>query len=169
MKITFYIIAVSALLFSCNVSTKGNWTEEDKAKFRTELETVKTEIEAGGLNFDTFIECAIEKAEQKFSSFEEADSDFAGCEAIGKECALQLIGNSGSKAGNWSEQDIKIIESTMDELRAEDEGNSELDAFYDCYSEKLMATYDSFYDADNDGAGCAELSQECMTELGIEF
>lgn len=168
MKTTLYIIAVAALLFSCDISTKGSWTEEDKAKIRTELEDGKEGMEENGIDFEAFVDCVTEKCEQNYSSFTDADSDLAGCEVIGTECVKSILGDSESTAGNWSKEDIQRMEDALDTMReGQDESGPDLEPFFECYTSKVMMVYNSYYDADSDIDGCTEISQECVTELGL--
>jgi hypothetical protein len=163
MKITFHIIAVSALLFSCNTSTKGNWTEEDKAKIRTELELAKPDIEKAGVDFESFADCLCEKYEHNYNSFYESNTNSEVLNAMSTECIEQLANTSKSSPGNWSAQDIKGLE-IVTEVMCKKLGGAidDPDAFFECYMEKIMVTYDSFIATESDSQGCAELAQECI-------
>ena len=85
----------ATLLISCETSKKGKWTDADKKKARTELEKEFSKLnEEDAAVFSTkelrdkFINCAIAKAEQTYSSFEDADSDETGMSKIGYNCGL---------------------------------------------------------------------------------
>ncbi|MFT6246593.1 MAG: hypothetical protein ACJA0U_001120 [Salibacteraceae bacterium] len=169
MKITFHIIAVSALLFSCNQSAKGNWTEEDMDKVRVELEPIKTDLESTGIDYETILKCVIEKSEERYSSFEDADADFAGCREIFDDCIKELSSSSESIIGNWSKEDLNKMELSMDAIRrSEGDGYPELESFIECYSGKAIANYNSFAEANNDPYGCIALGDKCRAELGIK-
>ena len=93
----FTLFLFSALLISCETSKKGKWTDADKKKARTELEKEFSKLnEEDAAVFSTkelrdkFINCAIAKAEQTYSSFEDADSDETGMSKIGYNCGLAL-------------------------------------------------------------------------------
>lgn len=73
-----------------NGSKRGNWSLEDKIKFRTAMETVK-ELDNFGENKQYFIECYLNKCEDKYDSYQEADNDEAGCKKIGEECAVLAL------------------------------------------------------------------------------
>jgi hypothetical protein len=70
-----------------NGSVRGNWSSEDKIKFRTVMENVK-ELDNFGDNKQYFIECYLNKCEAKYDSYQQADNDEAGCKKIGEECAV---------------------------------------------------------------------------------
>jgi hypothetical protein len=87
----------AALLISCETSKKGKWTDADKKKARIELEKEFSKMnneDAAVFSTkelrDKFINCAIAKAEQTYSSFEDADSDETGMYQIGYNCGLAL-------------------------------------------------------------------------------
>jgi hypothetical protein len=75
-----------------NGSKRGNWSLEDKIKFRTAMENVK-ELDNFGENKQYFIECYLNKCEDKYDSYQEADNDEAGCKKIGEECAVLALMN----------------------------------------------------------------------------
>ena len=163
MKITIYIIATMFLFLSCNQSTKGNWTEEDKAKARTQWEVGKTNIEAGGIDFELFVSCVIERSEQNYDSYIEAMKDKTGLEAIGTECAKELLGNSKNTASKWSILDMKKLEKGLHLIRDEvGKSGPKIDAYFECYREKMIAAYDSFNHMDSDPEGCAIIGIECV-------
>ena len=86
------VIFVFAILIltSCSDSVKGKWSEEDKEKFRTEMESIP-ELSALGEFKTAYIECFLSKCEANYSSFFVADRDEKGAEALAIECAEEII------------------------------------------------------------------------------
>lgn len=163
MKITIYIIAVTALLLSCNQSTKGNWTEEDKEKIRTELELAKPDIEKAEVDFESYADCLCEKYEQNYNYFDESNTDSEVLNAMSIECIEKLANTSKSSRGNWSAQDIKglgIVSEVM--CKKLDGAIDDPDTFIECSMEKIMVKYDSFSATESDSQGCAQLARECI-------
>jgi hypothetical protein len=73
-----------------NGSIKGNWSADDKKKFRTTMNGVK-ELDNFGNNKKAWIECFLRKCEQTFESFYEADNDEIESEKIASECSVELF------------------------------------------------------------------------------
>lgn len=97
LKICFLFI-FSSLLISCESSEIGKWTASDKEKARNEMEKELLASTGEGSEFfaikenrNQFLECALGKLEQNYSSYSDANQDEKGCEKIGEECALTLI------------------------------------------------------------------------------
>lgn len=94
MKKTFIAVAALALfvLASCGGSSKGNWSEDDKAKAQEAVEEVKADLEVMlGEKAEDYINCYLEKVENEYDNFEAADSDREGCEKLAKECMEDLM------------------------------------------------------------------------------
>ena len=72
-----------------NGSIKGNWSADDKKKFRTTMNGVK-ELDNFGNNKKAWIECYLRKCEQTFESFYEADNELDD-EKIASECSVELF------------------------------------------------------------------------------
>jgi hypothetical protein len=71
-----------------NGSVKGKWSEADKQKFNTDMESV--DLSGFGENKAKWLDCYLSKAEAKYSSYAEADSDLKGCEVIANECNKEI-------------------------------------------------------------------------------
>jgi len=69
-------------------SEKGNWTEEDKARFHEELdEEAKANLRTMlGDNTDSFIACYLENIEENYENFDSANSDMTGMQQIATDC-----------------------------------------------------------------------------------
>ena len=68
------LLFISLVLTSCGGSVKGKWSEEDKQRFRKEMEGV-SELANYGEDKEEWIECYLSKSEANFASFAEADKD----------------------------------------------------------------------------------------------
>ena len=91
------VLTIGVLLFitsSCGGSTKGHWTEEDKTKLKTEFNKQRSQLDQilGKEKTDKWVNCAIDKMEQKFNNPEAADNDTKAAEKIGEECMKEIIG-----------------------------------------------------------------------------
>lgn len=95
MKKTFIVLASLSLivLTSCGGSSKGNWTDEDKEKARSEMNSERAQMDAliGKEKTDAFIDCAVEKVEENYDNFDAADSDREGIEKIAEDCMKEIM------------------------------------------------------------------------------
>lgn len=78
-KLLLSVACLSIMLMSCKQSSKGNWTEEDIAKARKDLMEGMNSGDESNL-FSTkaktkFCDCALEKVEDIYENFDEANSD----------------------------------------------------------------------------------------------
>lgn len=98
MKKASYILILSVLILflqSCgSKSTLGNWTDKDKELFKESLLLEYKENKiiqvVFGDKYDDFIECNIQKAEQKYTSLDEALKDDEGMEKVSEECGAEI-------------------------------------------------------------------------------
>jgi len=91
----FMAIGLLALtVLSCDVSTKGDWSESDKKRMRDEFEKQRSQLDAiiGKEKTDKWLECAMMKMEANYNNPEEVDKDLKAAETIGAECMKDLIG-----------------------------------------------------------------------------
>jgi len=68
-----------------NGSVKGKWSAVDKETFMAEMD--KIDLSSLGDNKDAFLDCYLNKLEQNYSSFVDANSDETGCSQIAQDCA----------------------------------------------------------------------------------
>lgn len=175
MKIIYLVPIVFGILFtSCNsskeessdtkkteTSKKGKWTESDIDKARESLKS-------GGIDETEVQDCIIDKLEQEFDSFTDADSQAGG--AAKEEKLVSIMTDcmmSVGSVGGWSDEDIEKAESEIEKVRESLEPmlGENTDAYIDCYLEKIMENYDNFDDANADFEGCESLAKECMEDL----
>ena len=158
-----FIIFITIILVSCNVSVKGKWSESDKLKFQKETERV-TQLSNLGADKTIFIECFLRKCEANYSSFEEANNDKNGSKKIALECSFEVFSN-GSVKGKWSESDIqkfrKVIGDTKEILNLGENKTR----WIECYLRKCETNYSSFFEANIDGEGCEKIALECNEEV----
>lgn len=169
MKKGIFVVLSLILLTACDISTKGSWSEEDKALAQAEVDKIDKELDYLGEHKQAFIDCYLEKAEANYSSFKEADADAPGCEKLALECSEEIMAAAAgsSEKGNWSEGDMKELMKVMAELEGELTWLGEdTKTFLDCYVDKIVDNYDSFLAANVDGEGCEAISEECLAELG---
>ena len=94
MKTTFLSLTALSLLIltSCGGSTKGAWNDENKNKAQKEVERVRGDIEGLlGENTDAYLDCYLEKIEDNYNNFDEANDDGPGCTAFAQECMSEML------------------------------------------------------------------------------
>lgn len=155
------IIFTSFVLTSCGGSTKGKWSDADKAKFNSEME--KVDLSNLGENKTKWIDCYLHKAEANFSNFDEANLDKDGCKKIALECSDEILAN-GSVQGKWSDADKDAFNKVMAEVDLSNLGDKK-DKFIECYLSKAEGKYSSFYKANQDVDGCKALAEGCNEEI----
>ena len=78
-KLLLSVACLSIMLMSCNRSSKGNWSEEDMANARKDLmEGMNSGDESNLFSMKAktkFCDCALEKVEDTYENFEQANSD----------------------------------------------------------------------------------------------
>ena len=88
-KLSLVFAAVGMMLLaSCGeVSSKGNWTQENKDKADTEVATMRSQVETMmGDKTDAYLDCYLEKVEANYANFDEANGDMDGCTKLATEC-----------------------------------------------------------------------------------
>jgi len=91
MRKALFVILGLVLITACESSKKGAWSQADKDLANAEIAKIEGELDALGENKQAFIDCYLEKVEDNYSSFAEADADMAGCEALSMECATEVF------------------------------------------------------------------------------
>jgi hypothetical protein len=91
------ILSAGALLFlsySCNGSTKGNWSDEEKTQLRSQFEKQRSQLDKifGKENTNKWVDCAMLKMENQFENLDAADKDLKGAEKIGADCIKEVMG-----------------------------------------------------------------------------
>ena len=78
-KLILSVACLSIMLMSCNQSSKGKWTEDDISKARKDLmEGMNSGDESNVFSMKAktkFCDCALEKVEDTYENFYEANSD----------------------------------------------------------------------------------------------
>lgn len=89
-KFTFPIIFLAAT--SCVSSKVGEWSKKDRRKADKAVNESYQELVGifGEAKAIEFIECYIDKIENTYSSYQEADEDYEGCSLLAKACAETL-------------------------------------------------------------------------------
>ena len=78
-------------LVACG-SKKGSWTEEEKEKAIQSVEKHKAEIEAFGKDKQAFIDCYVEKMEQRYENFDASTE--AGRNLVVVDCIKPIVQKS---------------------------------------------------------------------------
>lgn len=74
------------------VSSVGNWSTADKEKADAAIAAIDAELAAFGDKKQDFIDCYLEKVENTYSNFTDADSDLEGCSSLAESCATEVMG-----------------------------------------------------------------------------
>ena len=88
--LSIIIILFSVLFISCNESSIDNWSDTDKNRFRSDMETVE-ELNSFGEYKSDWIECYLNKCESNYSSYFSANTDEAGCTELAGKCTEGLF------------------------------------------------------------------------------
>ena len=156
-------ILFSLTFISCNENKLGNWSESDKDRFWSDMETVE-ELNNFGENKSDFLKCYLNKVESNYSSYYLANSDEKGCSILANQCGEEIFSN-GSILGNWSNADKNKFRSDMDNVKGINVFGKEKSDLIECYLEKCESNYSSYYLADIDEEGCTRLALECNDEI----
>lgn len=91
-KVILSAVVAAALLTSCGGgSTKGNWSEADKAKADAAVAEIDSDLDVFGDKKQDFIDCYLEKVEDNYDNFAAADSDLDGCSKLAEDCAKEVM------------------------------------------------------------------------------
>lgn len=169
MKQLLFILLATTILFSCNTSTRSNWSELDKNLTREQLnEELDSSYEAEHLTIgekNAYLDCVIRKLEQEYNSPREADKDLYGIETLCVECVNEINAN-GSKTGNWSSSDIQKFKNEISLTKdIFIEQNLDMAKFYPFLISKFENNFSSYYEMNKS----QKLVETIMTESMIEF
>jgi hypothetical protein len=155
-----YLLTIILILISCNNSKKGNWTEHDKERFKKSLENRLTNF---GEKETLIYECLLNKAQTKYSTFNDLEKNLNGWKEIIDECKKEVL-PQGSVRGKWSEYDKHEY---LKEWEKEDLSNLIVnkDTIFNCILNKLEIKYSSLYDAVLDEEGLNLIVLECQSEI----
>jgi hypothetical protein len=78
-------------LVACG-SKKGSWTEEEKEKAIQSMDKHKAEIESFGKDKQAFIDCYVEKMEQRYENFDASTE--AGRNLVVVDCIKPIVQKS---------------------------------------------------------------------------
>ncbi len=94
-KLLLSVAVLSIMLMSCYRSSKGKWTEEDKNQAREELMTGFSHED--GMNLfsielrNKYCDCVIDKIENHYDNFRQADNDENGLPDVISSCSSTLL------------------------------------------------------------------------------
>ncbi|HYG52105.1 MAG TPA: hypothetical protein VD905_14435 [Flavobacteriales bacterium] len=92
MKKLFFISLSVLVLASCGGgSKKGAWSEADKKKADEEIKKADADLAAFGDKKDAFVKCYLDKIEDNFDNFDQANKDLEGCKKYATECAQEVM------------------------------------------------------------------------------
>ena len=148
-------------------SKLGAWTETDKRLLRDSFISQKDILiqNAGEENVEPWIDCGVNKSEQTFPSFVDAQYDPDGqMPGVGYHCYKTILRDPNSQLGAWSDadqekfaNDLRAIEDLQQTFSPEN-----LELFVQCATEKAEALFPSLIDADYDTTNAMEsIGEEC--------
>lgn len=73
------------------MSTKGNWSATDKEKANAAVAAIDSQLAAFGDKKQDFIDCYLQKVEDNYNSFDEANVDLEGCSSLAESCANEVM------------------------------------------------------------------------------
>lgn len=151
------------LIVSCNTNTPNKWPDSEKNLMRSELD--KT---IGSTLIDSkkqkWIDCFIEKCEEKYASYAEASNDETGLEFLANQCNSEVFSNN-SLRGQWSNEDRVKFRQDMEAVQDVSYLGEKKDLYIDCFLRKCEQRYNSYYEANNDELGNKALLKECVNEI----
>jgi hypothetical protein len=150
-------------IFGCNSTPNNKWLESEKKTMRSELD--KT---IGSALIDSkkqkWIDCLLEKCEEKYSSYAQASNDETGLEFLMNQCNSEVFSNN-SILGQWSNEDRVKFRKDMEAVQDVSYLGRKKDLYIDCFLRKCEQRYNSYYEANNDERGNKALLQECVNEI----
>jgi len=84
------MIASVAFLVACNGSKKGAWSDEDKKRADDEVKKVESSLDVLGDKKEAYINCYLDKLENNYKSFDDANKDQKGCEKHALDCIQDI-------------------------------------------------------------------------------
>ena len=91
MKKIILLSTSALLLVSCNGSKKGAWTQEDKTKARNYIKQSEGPLDFLGNNKEQFVQCYLEKVENTYENFDDANADTKGCDNLTANCLGEIL------------------------------------------------------------------------------
>jgi hypothetical protein len=79
--------------------------------------------------------------------------------------SFSLFSCNSSEKGKWSDSDKERFRKDMNDVKGLDSFGDKKTKFIECYLTKCEANFSSYYQADQDEAGCEKIAMECATEL----
>jgi len=154
-------------------SDKGSWSQADKDKALTELNSSSEEMEEliGSENTKVMFDCALEKMQDKYKNFEGANNDYDGMRVIGRECMEELLATGISSKGNWNSEELMKARTGLNAERGPIDdlvGVEKTNEFIECALERIEQSYPNYAAADVDLKGMEKIGEECMLNvLGV--
>lgn len=162
------------------VSTKGNWTTQDKFNAIADLNQQRHVFETflDSNQVDPLIQCIADQLEQTFENPDAVDTQSDTIQAISEHC-LEAVGfhanrytpQNPSVKGNWNEKDInatfdmlEITRPSMNEIMPEEN----VYILFDCIMGKLENSYENLDEAlDDDNQAMSMFVTDCITENNL--
>jgi hypothetical protein len=93
-KLVLSAACIPLLLMSCNESSKGNWKKEDKEKARKDImEGLNSGDTSNVFSMkakNKLCDCAVEKLENRYENFAQANNDKVGLSTVISPC-MELL------------------------------------------------------------------------------
>lgn len=172
-RMTFSCLGEMGLLteaeIDANISQQGKWSADDITYAYENLEytrNIMTDV-VDSNQIDPLFDCVVAKLEMTYESFAAASNDAQNVSVLTYECLdeLQIFKNdSGSSKGNWSEEDVALLEEDLTALYADIElqsGKSGADLVTKCIREKFVNAFESYADINNHPEIYRTMLDEC--------
>ena len=91
MKTLILVFSFAIFLSSCSGSKKGAWSENDKKKARNFIRQSEGSLDFLGNNKEQFVECYLEKVENTYENFDDANADTKGCDNLTANCLGEIL------------------------------------------------------------------------------
>lgn len=158
-------IIVVLVLFSCGPkSTKGKWTKFDKESLRKDIENSNVLDKYSNDIKDKYINCCLQKCEESFSSYIEANSNEYKSKQILDECSKEVFSN-GSIKGKWSKIDKDKFRLEMNKVEELNNLGDLKNRWIECFLSKSESEFSSYFEGSNEIEKTKEISQECSREI----
>ena len=87
MKTIQLISLATLMLWSCNESEKGKWSDSDVEAFYAEMDLINEELEYElGSSKKEFVDCYFKKIQETFESYNDLNDHVYKCKELADEC-----------------------------------------------------------------------------------
>lgn len=167
-----YILLFLCFTAKAQESKKGQWTNEDLKKARNEMFSEREQLDdlIGTEKTNDFIVCTLQRVEQEYENFAEADDDVEGVEIIADICidSSEKPTQKPSVKGLWNVGDYEKMYTELNSSKAEFEqiiGEEQTKSFINCAMERMENEFPNFEAANNNPEEMKAIGFDCMTSI----